>query len=200
MREEVQSSPELRGVVLDLDTLLPGMLLDGLEEVAPGGGLGACIRDFLTAEGGHGTQVVHLPLCLEGGDRDLGNVDDEVVLDDLIVLNVLLTLRDGLQDVLRLGGLARLGLEEALECELALVHLVNSVLAILDIGQGLATVGLDAFLARNALEGALYLKHLPLDPVPHMLERVPHGRRVIHQFLLEVNLGVSREELDDLGV
>ena len=106
MREEEQSSPELCGVILDLDTLLPGMLLDRLEEVAPGGGLGARIRDFLAAEGGHGTQVVHLPLCLEGGDSYLGDVDDQVVLDDLIVLDVLLTLRDGLQDVLRLGGLA----------------------------------------------------------------------------------------------
>ena len=175
MREEVHSSPELCGIVLDLDTLLPGMLLDRLEEVAPRGGLGACIRDFLAAEGGHGTQVIHLPLCLEGGDSDLGYVDDQVVLDDLIVLNVLLTLRDGLQNVLRLGGLACLGLEEALECELALIHLVNSVLAILDIREGLAAVGFDALLAGNALEDALYLKHLPLDPVPHMLERVSHG-------------------------
>ena len=72
------------------------MLLDRLQEVAPCGRLGARIRDFLVTEGGHGAQVVHLPLCLEGGDRDLGNVDDQVVLDDLIVLDVLLTLRDGL--------------------------------------------------------------------------------------------------------
>ena len=76
MREEVHSSPELCGVVLDLETLLRGMLLDRLQEVAPCGRLGARIRDFLVTEGGHGAQVVHLPLCLEGGDRDLGNVDD----------------------------------------------------------------------------------------------------------------------------
>ena len=95
-RKAVQSSPELCGVILDLETLLSGMLLDRLQEVAPRGGLGARICNFLVAEGGHGSQVVHLPLCLEGGDSDLVNVDDQVVLDDLIVLDVLLTLRDGL--------------------------------------------------------------------------------------------------------
>jgi hypothetical protein len=96
LREEVQSSPELCGVVFDLDTLLPGMLLDRLEEIAPCGGLSSSICNFLAAEGGHGAQVVHLPLCLECGDSDLGNVDYQVVLDDLIVLDVLLTLRDSL--------------------------------------------------------------------------------------------------------
>jgi hypothetical protein len=96
LRKEVQLSPELCGVVLYLDTLLPGMLLDRLEEIAPCGGLGACICNFLAAECCHGAQVIHLPLCLEGGDSDLGNVDDQVVLDDLIVLDVLLTLRDSL--------------------------------------------------------------------------------------------------------
>ena len=95
-RKAVKSSPELCGVVLDLETLLSCMLLDRLEEVAPRGGLGARISDFLVAEGCYGAQVVYLPLCLEGRDRDLGNVDYQIVLDDLIVLDVLLTLRDGL--------------------------------------------------------------------------------------------------------
>ena len=95
-RKAVKSSPELCGVVLDLETLLSCMLFDRLQEVAPRGGLGARICDFLVAEGCHGAKVVHLPLCLEGWDRDLGYVDDQVVLDDLIVLDVLLTLRDGL--------------------------------------------------------------------------------------------------------
>jgi hypothetical protein len=75
-RKAVHSSPELCGVILDLETLFRGMLLDHLQEVAPRGGLGARICNFLVAEGGHGAQVVYLPLCLEGGDSDLGNVDD----------------------------------------------------------------------------------------------------------------------------
>jgi hypothetical protein len=76
-----------------------------------------------------------------------------------------------------------------------LVHLVNSVLVVLDLVDGLGPGCFDAFLACYALKHALKFKHLAFDPVPHVFEGVAYLSRRVYKFLLEVNFGISCHDL-----
>lgn len=86
--------------------LASGRPFDTVEELGPAVSLEVGVRDLLVAEVAHGEHVVVDLLGLESGDRDLLQVDDQVVLDDLIILDVFLCLGDVLEDALGLGGLS----------------------------------------------------------------------------------------------
>ena len=69
-------------------------MLDHIQEVAPAGGRVFRVLHLLCAEIEHREQVVREFLLLEGWDGNVGQVDDEVVPDHLVVAHVTLELLD----------------------------------------------------------------------------------------------------------
>lgn len=68
--------------------------VDLLHEVSPAVSLELCVLNLLLAEANHGLDIVLYLLVLECWDGNVVEVDDEVVLDNLVVLDVFLTLGD----------------------------------------------------------------------------------------------------------
>lgn len=152
--------------------LASGRPFDTVEELGPAVSLEVGVRNLLVAEVAHGEHVVVDLLGLESGDRDLLQVDDQVVLDDLIILDVFLCLRDVLEDALGLGGLSGRRFEETLEGELTSVHLVNGIFVVPDLRYGLGLGSLNSFLTGDALDESVELHDLSLDPVSDVLEGI----------------------------
>jgi hypothetical protein len=82
--------------------LLPSLGLYVLQELSPTFGMKMRISDLLGAEEVHALHVILDFLSLKSWDSDLSKIDNEVVSNHIIVLNVSLTLRDGLEDGLSL--------------------------------------------------------------------------------------------------
>ena len=85
-----------------LDVLLPSLGFHVLQELSPTFGMKVRISDLLGAEEVHALHVILDFLSLKSWDSDLSEVNNEVVSDDIVVLNVSLTLRNGLEDGLSL--------------------------------------------------------------------------------------------------
>jgi len=71
-------------------------------EIIPRVALQPGILDLLAAESRHSPQIVARFLVLESGNSDFSEIDNEVILDDFVILDVSLGLRDVLKDILSL--------------------------------------------------------------------------------------------------
>lgn len=130
------------------------------------------IINFLAAEAMHGSEVIAEFLIFKSWNGNFSQIYDKVIADYLVVFDIALKFRDLIEHRLHLSGLFPLVFEQSLECELALIHLVNSFLPVLDLFDCVCASRLYSFFAGDCLNESLQLHELTLYPVPHMFERI----------------------------
>jgi hypothetical protein len=130
------------------------------------------IIDFLAAEAVHGSEVIAEFLIFKSWNGNFSQIYDKVIADDLVVFDIALKFCDLIKHRLDFSGLFPLVFEHSLECKLALIHLVNSFLPILDLFDCVCASRLDSLFAGDCLNESLQLHKLTLHPVPHVFEGI----------------------------
>ena len=145
---------------------------DHIQEITPASRVMLGVTNLLAAEPMHGGEVIAEFLIFKSWNGHFGQIYDKVIANDLVVFDVAFKFSDLVKHGLHLSGLFPLVFEHSLECEFALIHLIDGFLPVFDLFDGVGARGLDPLFAGDGFNEGLQLHQLTLDPVSHVFEGI----------------------------
>jgi len=144
----------------------------------------------------HCDHIAALGVALEVGDRHRRQVNCQDLLDHVVVYTVHFHFGLDVSLLDRLLLLASLVFEDAAESELAGIQLLNILLNVFDVSDGLRFAGLERLHVSNTRHQRLKGVLLLLDPVANVDERVAELSVDRFQLRLQIILAVARNQRD----